>query len=131
MTASAAVREVLIPIRQSRWPVDAGGVPAEWIEVAPATIGQQTLVCFPGPEDGVRTATSLAVRTGARVLVVGDCSVDDGVTAWAWLLNEGCDTTTTSFVGTTAGSVLAFDVLAETQKRGLAPPAGGVWTSPG
>lgn len=131
MTASAAVREVLIPIRPSRWPVNAGGVPAEWVEVAAARIGQPTLVCFSGPlADAAQIATNLAIRTGARVLNVGSCSIDDGVTAWAWLLREGCDTATTTFVGTSTGSVLAFDILAESTRRGLALPDGGVWTVP-
>lgn len=121
-----------MPVRPSRWAVNAGGVPAEWIEVRAATVGQQTLVCFPGPEaDGMRMATDLALRTGARVLVVPGSSVADGVAAWAWLLGEGCDTASTAFVGTTAGSVRAFDVLAEAQRRGLALPEGGVWTVAG
>ena len=129
MTASAAVREVLIPIRPRRWPVDAGGVPAEWVEVRAATVGQSTLVCFPGPEaDGFRIAGGLAVRTNARVLVVSDCSVDAGVAVWAWLLHEGCDPSNTTFVGTSDGTVRAFDVLAESGKRGLRLPDGGVWT---
>jgi hypothetical protein len=131
MSARAAVREVLTSVRPSRVPVDAGGVPAEWVEVAPACPGQQTLVCFPGPEsDGAAIATMLALRSSARVLLVPGLSVEGGVMAWAWLLHEGCDTATTGFVGTTAGSVRAFDVLAEAQRRGLPLPEGGVWTIP-
>ena len=129
MPANAAISDVLISIPPSRSMVDAGGVPAEWIEVTAATVGQPTLVCFPGPEsDGFDLATRLAMRTGARVLTVGGASVEDGVTAWRWLLHEGCDTATTSFVGTSAGSVLAFDVLAEAGHCDLPLPEGGVWT---
>jgi hypothetical protein len=129
MPANAAVREGLLSFPPSRCRVDAGGVSAEWIEVTAATVRQPTLVCFPGPaSDGVDLATRLAVRTGARVLTVGGASVEDGVAAWRWLLREGCDTGTTTFVGTAAGSVLAFDVLAEADHLGLALPEGGVWT---
>jgi len=131
MTANAAVREVLNSILSSPCPVNAGGVAAEWIEVVAATVGQPTLVCFPGPEtDRMGLATGLALRTGARVLVVGGSSVEDGMTAWTWLLHEGCDAERTTFVGTTAGSVRAFDVLAEAQLRGVTVPEGGVWTVP-
>ncbi|HYH49333.1 MAG TPA: hypothetical protein VEG38_07270 [Acidimicrobiia bacterium] len=129
MPANAAVREVLLPFPPSRCPVDADGVPAEWIEVTAATVRQPTLVCFPGPgSDGVDLATRLAANTGARVLTVSGASVEDGIAAWRWLLREGCDTRTTTFVGTPAGSVLAFDVLAEAEHCGLALPEGGVWT---
>lgn len=96
-----------------------------------ARVGQLTLLCFPGPDtEAVGIATGLALRTGARVLNLGSCSVDEGVTAWAWLLHEGCDTATTAFVGTTGGSVRAFDVLAESHRRNLPLPEGGVWTVP-
>ena len=125
-----------------RCPVDAGGVPAEWIEATAATAGQPTLVCFAGPDlprearVGTRPlAARLALATGARVLHVG-CRVpsrpsraviEDVVAAWRWLLGEGCDVRTTAFIAPSADGARALDVLLEVRRRCLPLPLAGAW----
>lgn len=124
----------------SRCPVDAGGVPAEWIEAAVATDGQPTLVYFPGPGDAAAAAAALlaarlAISTGARVLVVGcrptsrsrRAVAEDGAAAWRWLLGEGCDLSTTAFVTSLGDDARAVDVYLDAQTRISDHPTAGVW----
>jgi acetyl esterase/lipase len=129
----------------SHCPVDANGVPAEWVEATVATTGQPTLVYFPGHGQGRDSlalgrplAARLAVGTGARILSVGwrpapGCSasaaVEDGVGAFSWLLDEGCDLETTAFVGDTRDGARAVSVLLALRERGLPLPAAGVLRS--
>jgi hypothetical protein len=70
-------------------PVDAGGVPAEWVEATVATDRQPTVVYF-HLGDGRPAACDLALATGARVLSVPCPSgAGPGVAAYTWLLGEG------------------------------------------
>lgn len=121
----------------SRCPVDADGVPAEWVEAGIATLGQSTFVLFERsgyPEtlpDHQALAEWLAVTTGARVLSVGSSAasgmdaVHEGVRAYVWLLGEGLDLRRSAFVGDAAGDDLAAAVLQAAEERGLPLPAGG------
>ena len=121
--------------------VDAGGVPAQWVETTVATPGQATFVMFVADFDEVivcrQLAWSLATTIGARVFVVGcrtspsHCErdmVDDGVTAYAWLLNEGLDLATTTFVTSSVEATLARAVLQAAKARGLSVPQAPVRT---
>lgn len=116
--------------------VDAHGVPCEWVEVTRATRGQPTIVYFLGAEDGVDPlrlyrplAFEVAVATGARILTVACCgAVEDGLTAYGWLLGEGCDTRATAFTDPVGGT-LAAAVLEAGSARGLPLPSAGVWPS--
>jgi monoterpene epsilon-lactone hydrolase len=127
----------------THWPVDSGGVPAEWVEATVATTGQPTLVYFHGSHDGRgclaggrAPAADLAAATGARVLSVGcrlaggntrSSAVEDGVAAYAWLLNEGCDVDTTAFIGDPVGAARAVGVLLAARGQGLPVPALAAW----
>src|SRR5439155_10874063 len=99
----------------SRCPVNAGGIPAEWVEVTAATPEQPTLILFPEVDSSL--AAPLAIATGARVLQVGSRrrherpTVDDGTTVWDWLLREGCDVTTTAFITSSAAWTRAGHVI--------------------
>jgi len=91
--------------------VDADGVPAQWVEATVATCSQPTYVYFrslgqeqPGLPPNDWPPAHLALSTGARVLSVGwrlssddslTTAIRDGLTAYRWLLGEGCDLTTT------------------------------------
>jgi monoterpene epsilon-lactone hydrolase len=115
--------------RVSHCPVDAGGVEAEWVEACVATSDQPTLVYFHGgpritgdAESGRRRAGTLAVATGARVLSVTCVAVDDGVAAYVWLLGEGVDLDTTTFVCDAAGGDRAGAVLQAARDRKLPLP---------
>ena len=123
------------PGARPRCSVDADGVPAQWVETTVATPGQATFVMFVADFDELivrrQLAWSLATTTGARVFVVGcrtgasQCErdmVDDGVTAYAWLLNEGLDLATTTFVMSSTEATLARAVLQAAKARGLPVP---------
>lgn len=120
--------------------VDAGGVPAEWLEANVATASQRTIVCFLGGGYGVDaleqnrpSAGDLAVATGARVLTIAclapdtpslAAAVKNGVTAYAWLLGEGCDVNLTAFTHDSVGASLLEGILVAARSRGLPVPAG-------
>ena len=96
-----------------RCAVDAGGVPAEWVEAALATDSQTTVVHLldsDGNADATQEsqagAEQLAIATGARVLMVSCRShpaqslmgrVERGIAAYTWLLGEGCDLALSAF----------------------------------
>ena len=122
--------------------VDAGGVPAEWVEATVATPGQPTYILFSGARSGAEALTAgrelareTAIATGARVFSVGcrcvpggleGAAVDDGVTAYAWLLGEGLDLQATCFIMDPAGGGLACAVAAAAEARGLPIPPIGI-----
>lgn len=122
-------------------PVSAGGVAAEWVECCIATDGQPTLVLFLGTghgagalERGRSAATALALTTGGRVLVVAcrpgsdsdhRAAVASGLTAYEWLLGEGCDLTTTALAGRATDKCLVTAITLEAGSRGLPLPARG------
>lgn len=120
--------------------IDAAGVPAEWVEAGVATKHQPTMVCFlssGGTVDALEqirpSAWDLAMRTGARVLSVA-CSactepsphtaaVKAGLTAYAWLLSEGCDLDRTTFAHEPGGGPLVEGIRVGAVIRGLPVPA--------
>lgn len=125
--------------------VDAGGIPAEWVESTVATAGQATFVHFSeggSGDEGLRiargTVRALTLATGARVFSVGcrlgpahrqEAAVEDGLTAYAWLLEEGLDLQTSAFIAGETPRSVAGGVLAAATHRGLPPPTGAIGTS--
>lgn len=125
--------------------IDASGVPGEWVEPASATEGQPTIVYFLGTRSGSEPlaqsrpfAGELAVLTGARVLTVA-CSSSErspsrsgaaqrGVTAYRWLLGEGCTTESTAFAHDASGGSLLEEILLVARKAGLPLPGGTTWS---
>jgi len=122
--------------------VDGGGVPAEWVEAGTAAEGQPTLVWFLGstyalnPLKETRArAGRLAAETGARVLTVAcwedtrqslAASVARGITAYRWLLGEGCDLERTAFTGDFADVSMLRAIFVAARSWGLPLPAGGI-----
>ena len=117
--------------------VDAAGVRAEWVEAEVATEGQPTTVYFvttasdgDALEKSRPSAGSLAFLTGARVLSVAcppmgtslAASVEQGIAAYAWLLNEGCDSDRTAFTYDLIGGLLVKALLVTIRQRSLPPP---------
>lgn len=118
--------------------VDAAGVRAEWVETTLAIEGQATLVYFVDRTYEADTlqairphAGRLSVVTGARVLTVacgeGPASVlsavDRGITAYAWLLGEGCDLALTAFATDSDNRSLLRGLRVTASSRGLPLPA--------
>lgn len=129
--------------RMSYCRVEAGSVPAEWVEATVATTGQPTIVYFlsdGSPEDSLErgrpSAGDLATATGARVLTVA-CSpngepslaaaVERGIAAYAWLLGEGSDLDLTAFTHDSTSAALVEAILVAARNRGLPLPEGDIW----
>lgn len=121
--------------------VDANGVPVEWVEAAVATVGQPTIVYFhrsptigASLNDARLQAVKLAVVTGARVLTVDCATVRHGVIAYAWLLAEGLDLDTTTFLDQRQpanGDATAAAVRRAARYAGLPLPRGPTLHLPG
>lgn len=114
--------------------IDAGGVPAEWVEATAARIGQPTLVIFSGyrhdawaARTASRLAEDLAITTRARVFVVSSRpwtprdEIEDALDAYAWLLGEGVDLETTTLIVPMADG-FAATLLRSFRLRGLPVP---------
>jgi hypothetical protein len=115
--------------------VDADGVRAEWVEAVAATPDQPTIVLFydPSASDTERVrlvAGEMAVSTGARVLTVECMTARYGIAAYAWVLGEGLDPDTTSFIGEPVNSPLPAAVRWGVEALGLPQPSPGLRTSP-
>src|SRR6476646_9905748 len=87
-------------------PVDAGGVPAEWVETPGADAGRVVLYLHGGgfvmgsPVTHRKLAGDVSRASGARVLLLDyrlapehstPAATEDGVAAYRWLLEEGID----------------------------------------
>ena len=120
--------------------VDAGGIPAEWVEVTTATTTQPTVVYFVGHRSGGAAlettraqAGRLAGSIGARVLTVAcgapardsrSNETQRGLAAYLWLLGEGCDPGRTVFVSDPSDAGLLRTVLLAARRRGVPLPGG-------
>jgi monoterpene epsilon-lactone hydrolase len=126
--------------------VDAGGVPAEWVDPPGLSGSAPTLLYFHGGGYGMGSVNTirpllsqLAVATSARVLSVDyrlapehpwPAAVEDAVAAFAWLLGEGVRPGTVAFGGDSAGGGLTVAALLAAKDRRLPMPAAGVCISP-
>lgn len=126
-------------------PVDAGGVPAEWVEGRGASAAATLLYVHGGGYTvgsvGTHRATvaRFSEATGARALSLDyrlgpehpfPAAVDDAVAAYRWLLARGTDPRTIIVAGDSAGGGLTVATLVALRDRGEPLPAGGVCISP-
>ncbi len=125
--------------------VDVGGVPGEWI-IAPGAASHTVVLYFHGGGyvmgsiDTHRDMISRISRaSGARVLAVNyrlapehpfPAAVDDGVTAYRWLLSQGLDPGCTAIAGDSAGGGLTMATLVALHDAGDPLPATAVCISP-
>lgn len=126
-------------------PVDAGGVPAEWVQAPQATDAATLLylhgggynVCSPRTHRGVTTHLSQAA--GCRILALDyrlapehpyPAALDDAVAAHRWLLAQGIAPTRIGFVGDSAGAGLAVATMVRLRDEGASLPATAYLMSP-
>ena len=133
-----------IPDTTTVVPVDAAGVPCEWVTAGAAT--DRAVLYLHG---GAYTAGSLATHrlhvanlsaaSGSPVLNVGyrlapehphPAAVDDACTAYRWLLGSGLSPQRVVVAGDSAGGGLAAAALVALRDAGAPLPAGGALISP-
>lgn len=126
-------------------PVDADGVPAEWV-AAPGFDPARAMLLLHGGGYAIgsiathrRLAYDLSAASAARVLVIDyrlapehpfPAAVDDAERAWRWLLAQGLAPGALSIVGDSAGGGLVLATLVNLRDRGLPQPACAVAISP-
>jgi epsilon-lactone hydrolase len=126
-------------------PVDAAGVPAEWVS-APDADGGHVLLYFHGGgyvQGSIVTHRNLAGRlsaaTGSFVLLPDyrlapehphPAALEDAVEVYRWLLQNGTDPTRMAVAGDSAGGGLTAALLLALRDRGEPLPAAAVMMSP-
>lgn len=126
-------------------PVQADGVPVEWMTPAEAAAARTVLYLHGGgyligsPIDYREMAPRIARAAQARVLAVDyrlapehphPAAVDDAVTAYRWLLANGGTPEQTVIAGDSAGGGLTVATLVALRDQGVPLPAAGVCISP-
>ena len=126
-------------------PVEADGVPCEWVS-APSARADRTILYFHGGAYTIgslntqrRFVALLSAAVAARVLNVDyrlapehphPAAVDDAVTVYRWLLGEGHDPRHIVLAGDSAGGGLTAAALVAIRDNELPAPAGGALLSP-
>ncbi|MCB2106702.1 MAG: alpha/beta hydrolase [Rhodobacteraceae bacterium] len=134
-----------VPADAKLEPIEAGGRPAEWIG-APDSDPTRVILYFHGGGFAVgglvshrRVAYDIAKAAAARVLVLDyrlapehpfPAAIEDGVAAYAWLLDQGLTSDRIVFAGDSAGGNLVIAVMLAARERNLPRPAAGVCLSP-
>jgi monoterpene epsilon-lactone hydrolase len=126
-------------------PVDAGGTPALWVD-AQDPPPARTVIFLHGGGFLFLTAArfapvmaEVARHAAARCLGIDyrrapehpfPAPLEDTVTAYRWLLDQGADPASIAFAGDSAGGGLVISVLMAIRDRGLPAPAAGACISP-
>jgi monoterpene epsilon-lactone hydrolase len=126
--------------------VDAGGVPAEWVDVAGGRADVPTVFFLHGGGLVLGSAAEnrellgrLTRLTGGRALApdyrlapehVYPASLEDSHTAYRWLLARGHDPSSIVFMGESAGGLLTAALLPAARDAGDPLPAAAVLMSP-
>ncbi len=126
-------------------PVDAGGVPAEWVTAPGAQPGRVILYLHGGGYviGSIRSHRELASRlsraAGARVLLIDyrlapehphPAAVEDATAAYRWLLSRGIAPSRLVIAGDSAGGGLTVASLVALRDAGQPLPTAGVCLSP-
>ena len=128
-----------------REPVDAGGVPAEWIH-SPEASGERVIYYLHGGgyvEGSIDTHCDLISRLSraarARVLAIDyrlapehpfPAAVEDATSGYRWLLSTGVDPARLVIAGDSAGGGLTIATLVAVRDAGEPLPAAAVCLSP-
>jgi epsilon-lactone hydrolase len=126
-------------------PVDAGGVPAEWVEW-PGAPEDSAILYFHGggyvfgdPDSHRDIAWRLGREAGSKVLVVDyrlapenrfPAALDDATLSYRWLLEQGIAPDRIAVAGDSAGGGLAVALMVNLKNFGVALPKAAVLMSP-
>jgi acetyl esterase/lipase len=134
-----------VPDGMTAAPVDAGGVPAEWVAMPDADPERVLLYVHGGAHVSGslnthrRVAALLSEASGMRVLNVDyrlapenphPAAVDDAVSAYRWLLAQGVLPSRIALAGDSAGGGLAAATLVALRDQGAPLPGGAALISP-
>ncbi len=141
----AATQFFPVPDDVTREPVDAGGVPAEWI-AAPGAAPERVIYHLHGGSYVIGSINShrelisrLSRAAGARALAIDyrlapenpfPAAVEDATTAYRWLLSTGVDPARVVIAGDSAGGGLTVAALLALRDAGDPLPAAAVCLSP-
>lgn len=124
---------------------DAGGVPAMWVAPKQAAVDRVLLGIHGGGfvsgsiYSHRKLFAHLAEAVGARALIFDyrlapehrhPAALDDSVSAYTWLLDQGVSPDHIAFVGDSAGGGLAITTQLRARLRGLPLPAAALLISP-
>ncbi len=134
-----------VPEDVQREPVDAGGVPGEWI-AAPGADPKRVIYYLHGGAYIIGSINShrelisrLSRAAGARALAIDyrlapenpfPAAVEDATAAYRWLLSTGVDPAQTVIAGDSAGGGLTLAALVALRDAGEPLPAAAVCLSP-
>jgi len=126
-------------------PVDAGGVPAEWI-TTPGVVAERVIYYLHGGGyvlGSINTHREMVSRlsraASARVLILDyrlapenpfPAAVDDSTAAYRWLLSVGVDPARLVIAGESAGGGLTVATLVALRDAGESLPRAGICLSP-
>lgn len=126
-------------------PVDAGGVPAEWLNT-PNVVANRVLLylhgggyCWGSLDSHRPLVAAFARATGARVLFIDyrrapehryPAALDDALTAYRWLRSTGDEATACGIAGDSAGGGLTLATLLALRDAGDPLPNAAVAISP-
>lgn len=148
-----SVTSMGLPVRAAVTPVNANGVPAEWVSAPSAerfenrsTTGERTVLYLHGggyvsgsPRTHRALAGELAHAAGARLLLPAyrlapehpfPAALEDAWVAYWWLLSQGMSPGQIVAAGDSAGGGLALALLVALRDAGIPLPAGLVCISP-
>ncbi len=141
----AAAEQTALPPGITIAPVDAGGVPGEWVGNPEAELQQALLLLHGGGYNAGSCVTHrelaarLCVASGARVLLIDyrsapedpfPAAVEDAAAAYQWLLEYGLSPEQIIIGGDSAGGGLALATMVWARDHGVALPVAGVLLSP-
>jgi monoterpene epsilon-lactone hydrolase len=134
-----------VPADVSREPVDANGVPAEWI-VAPGAMADRVIFYLHGGGYTIGSINThremishISRAAGARALAIDyrlapehpfPAAVEDSTTAYRWLISTGVEPTRLVIAGDSAGGGLTVATLVALRDAGDPLPAAAVCISP-
>jgi monoterpene epsilon-lactone hydrolase len=134
-----------IPESVKSTPVDAGGVPSEWVEWSGVPEDSVILYfhgggyVFGDPDSHRDIAWRLGRESGSKVLVVDyrlapenrfPAAVDDATDSYRWLLEQGFSPDRIAVAGDSAGGGLAVALMVNLKNLGMALPKVAVLMSP-
>ena len=134
-----------IPEAVKSTPVDAGGVPSEWVEWTGAPEDSVILYfhgggyVFGDPDSHRDIAWRLGKESGSKVLVVNyrlapehrfPAAVDDAADSYRWLLEQGFAPDRIAVAGDSAGGGLAVALMVNLKNLGITLPKVAVLMSP-